>query len=421
MLKFFRIFLLFLTPFFLLACSSAPTPKVDQNGLRSRANQAFEPPQNPTIKPVRSKKTPSNQPLSSDQQLGQNTTSASSTVTCQSLDCLDQTSFFAAEGIGTNERSAQEDATARLSARIESQIESVVRSSYSENDQGSQSNNSIERSVKTTFQYGELIRFLPSRSTGSEVIVVAYFNKRDYQARLKRDYGNALEDVRFQLQDAVAANTAPNTFVQAWRAVQEPLVKYQRYIQLDQAVMGSLSPEAKEVNQLIESAERLRRRMLSRAQLVITYSANTSNELKGGLSSLLQEVMNTWQLRSRVGDVCPQGGHQLSVETAKSTSTHIATGTPMTQLKWSIAVLSCPDKATISRAQLPALTGVERANKSSDVALVDEINRLKQFLTKGSKARNQQLAKKLNGLSTGLYQVLSDSFPVSAQASSTKQ
>jgi|GEM_PF-3301927 len=394
-------------------CSSSPRPRVDAEGLRARANQAFERPggAQPLVKP-----SPNTQRAGQPSAERQPTSSpsASPSSQCASLSCLNPADVFAAEGIGDSERRAQQDASAQLSARIESSIESVVRSRYTESDQGSDSQSSIERAVKTSFKYGELIRYLPAQGEAPQLRVVAYFKKADYLARLKRDYGGALKDVRFQLKDAVAPDASPSLFVQAWRACQEPLKRSQRYAQLYQAVMGERSEEMREVSELIETAERHRRRILSRAQLVISYQGSADPELQGAISSLLQGVMTGWQLRSRVGEVCPAGGYQLRVETSTSTSTHIATGTPMSKLQWSVATRSCRDQAVISRAQLPALSGVERANKSSKAALVGEVGRMKRFLTSGQPVRNKQLAKKLSGISTGLYQVLSESFPINA-------
>ena len=396
-----------------VACSSAPRPRVDAEGLRARADQAFERPARAKA-PAQPSRDTERRPKPSLDQKASSSPAPGLSTRCATLSCLNHAEVFAAEGIGDSERSAQQDASAQLSARIESSIESVVRSRYTESDQGSDSQNSIERAVTTSFKYGELIQYLPAQGEAPQLTVVAYFNKSDYLARLKRDYGGALEDVRFQLKDALSPDASPSLFVQAWRACQEPLSQYQRYAQLYQAVMGERSEDMKEVSQLIESAERQRRRILSRAQLVITYPGSTDPELRGAISSLLQGVMTGWQLRSRVGEVCPAGGYQLSVETSSSTSTHIATGTPMSRLKWSVATRTCPDQAVISRAQLPALSGVERANKSSEAALVAEVGRMKRFLTTGKAISNAQLAKKVSGISKGLYQVLSESFPISA-------
>ena len=322
------------------ACSSAPQRSFDADALRARSDQAFDRPQSARspsrVVKKRAEEREEGQ-LKSQEETGARTPSAPQ---CRELSCLDLSRYFAAEGLGEDERSAQEDAVARLSARIESEIESVVKSRYTESERGSSSEGSIERKVTTRFAYGELIRYLPARGEQPRLTSVAYFDKGDYQARLKADYGRALDDLRFQLSDAVAPDASPSLFVQAWRASEELLSGFRRYVQLHQVVIGAPPEGAQEVSELLEQAQRQRRRLLSRAQLSISFKGEAPRDLQGAIASLIQAQLSPWQLRSRVGERCLEGGYLLEVESELKTQTLRATGAPMQKLAWSASLIS---------------------------------------------------------------------------------
>ena len=303
---------------------------------------------------------------------------------CDELSCLDPALHFGAEGFGRTEQEARASAVAEVSSRVQSEVQSVVSIRYEERGDGSSTQSGgVARTISTSFKYGELMLSLPARREGGQVAVVAYLNKADYRARLRRDYGRNLEDLRFQLNDATASGVSDVRFVQSWRAMSGLFAKFDEYVAQHKAVLGGVPEGAEEVDSKLGAANARRRAILGRSEVLITTSGEGASELGGALAGVLQGLMAGWQVRGRAGDLCREGALLLSLKTRLGSTTHAVTGDELVELSWDASLAECPSKQVVSSAQMPKLRGAARYNKSARQSLVEFVESLREASKSG--------------------------------------
>ena len=397
------------------ACSSRPNT-FDPSGLRERAQGATEGLKGPRPRPA--KTSQATQPTSAQAKTSAQQTphAAQGEGGCVEVSCLDPQAFMIAEGLGKTEDEAKGSGVDELAARIKSSVTSVIKSRYTEGSSVEGSfEGSVEREVKASFRYGELIKYLPAQERDGHLSVITYFSKEAYHDKLKREYGVAVNDVLFQLRDATAPGASPQLFVQAWRGVQAPLKSFELYVTEYQAIFGrTLTPELREADELLAKAHARRRALLSRAQVVVRVEGEGLKALKGPLVSLTQALMSRWQVRARGGDACPAGGWRLELTGGVNTSTHSVTGMGLDKLSWSATLRDCPALTSLSEVQMPALRGAERYNKPARVALVESVEGLRQLVQRDEplKAEGRGLPRTAAQVSEALKSALVDVLPL---------
>ena len=333
---------------------------------------------------------------------------------CSELSCLDPALHFAAEGFGPTERDARAAASAELSARVQSEVQSVVNIRYEERGDGSaQQSGSVQRTISTSFKYGELLLSLPPRAVGGgQVAVVSYLKKADYRDRLKRDYGRGLEDLRFQLRDATRDGVSDARFVQSWRAMRALFSSFDEYVAQHKAVLGSSPEGGDEVDAKLSEANARRRAILGRSEVLITVDGAGAKELSGALTGALQSMMLAWQVRGRAGSACREGALRLNLSTDLSSTTHAVTGEELLELSWEAAVSACPSPEVISSAQMPKLRGAARYNKAAAQALVEFVESLRKEAQSGAAGGAGAAAKAAAEIQGALEGLLSDALPL---------
>jgi len=334
---------------------------------------------------------------------------------CAELSCLNPAEHFAAEGLGATERDARAAAAADLSARVQSEVQSVVNLRYEERSDGSAAESgSVQRTISTRFQHGELIQSLPARpAAGGQVAVVAYLKKADYRDRLKRDHGRALEDLRFQLRDATADGVSDVRFVQAWRAMRGLFASFDEYVAQHKAVLGAPPEGADEVDAKLSAAHARRRAILGRAEVLIAVGGEGAGELGGALTGALQAMMASWQVRGRAGSACREGALRLDLSTQLRSSTHAVTGEELVELGWDAALSACPAPEALSAAQMPRLRGAARYNKPARQALVEFVELLREEAkASGGGEGKTAAAKTAEEVRGALERLLSDALPL---------
>ena len=330
------------------------------------------------------------------------------------LSCFPRTHYLVAEGLGTNIREAELDASARLSAKISSEVSSTVSMRTSEGDgQESRTQGEIEQTVKSTFKRGELIQIidaepLENADKNSRSRVFAYLPKNRYQEEVERELARPLRTLASTIKD-LQTEDHPEVFVRVWQdlliqrdAVEAPLVEYR-------AVMGHLPEVYQTLKPELVSLEREADQRRRKAHFIIEFSGAELGQSK--MRTLLKGIVR--QLGPRVSSPgsCLRGNYLLRVESAIERQTHQLTGGSLKKLRWGVTMYECGPEASnlreIGQQSFPVISGVERYNASADQIVIRQLKSLIDLNKSQTKPKNKRLRTQLNEVKDTIQSLVS--------------
>lgn len=320
-------------------------------------------------------------------------------VSCsKQTSCFPRAHYLVAEGLGSNIREAEIDASSRLSAKISSEVSSTVRMRTSEGDgQESTTAGEIEQTVKSNFKRGGLIRFVEAEGAmegadqQSSVRVIAYLAKARYREEVEGELERPLRALAATVR-SLKDEKSPEVFVRVWQefvmqrtAVEAPLVEYR-------AVMGALPQGYQELKPKIVALERAADQRRREAHFIIELSGAELGRPK--MRTLLRGLIR--QLGPRVSSpgTCLRGNYLMRVESAVEAQVHQLTGGALKKLRWGVTMYECganaQDLREIGQRALPVISGVERYNLSADQVVVRQLKTLVDLSKSNAKTKKRR-------------------------------
>ena len=379
-----------------LACGTRPKsdPSVRER-LRARADQASDFDYDKPMGRRRSKAKPSSS-ASTDGRSSRSARSGGggserlpSGVSCSDqLACFPQDKYLVAEGVGATRREAETDAATRLTAQIKSEVSSVIRLQISESDAGGESETSgqIERTVKTHFTRGELIRYLPAQGArGDQFTMWAYLDRDRYHEEVIDQLAMQIDEMN-ALMRRMSSIKGGERFVRVWGDLNRILDELRPGRSEYRAVMGRDLPRFAETWTSFQTLSKRAAKLRRSTRFVIEISE--LEQAGASLRTLLKELVKDSGIQARLPGICLEGQYLIKVEGGTEKTVNQITGGEMMKLRWQSTLYRCGDKegdlSEIAQVEFPEIKGVERYQQSAEQVIQKRVKTILGHVKEGT-------------------------------------